>query len=128
MIEERLLTLKEVCDILGISKPIARRWGDSGKIRTIKINRRGHRRFYLSSVNEFLYGKNNNGHEKEEKVEINNVVDAIKYVLHNHRFKNSAEGMSEAADIIEIQYGYKKTEVISNIREMLTNGTLKHGN
>lgn len=122
-IEERLLTIGEVSKFLGIHRDTARRWAKQGKLKAITINDRGTLRFFLSSINEFVYG--NKGDDKEEeKVEIKTIEDAVRYTLHNNMFKDDANGLSAAAYLIEEKYGFEYSEVIEKIMDMMDNGVI----
>ena len=52
--KDKLLTLKQVADMLGVNKETLRRWDNNGTFPAVKINARGHRRYLQSSVNSYL--------------------------------------------------------------------------
>lgn len=49
-----LLTLREVADLLRVAPLTIRRWDRSGKIKVIRINSRGDRRFRKEDILELL--------------------------------------------------------------------------
>ncbi len=49
-----LLTLGQTAKILNVHGNTLRRWSDNGKIRTIRINSRGDRRFRMEDINHYL--------------------------------------------------------------------------
>jgi excisionase family DNA binding protein len=51
---DKLLTVKEVCEILHVHPNTLRRWSDSGRIKSLRITHRGDRRFRYSEVESFL--------------------------------------------------------------------------
>lgn len=51
---ERLLTITEVCLMLGVSKQTIRRWTRDGRLSCIRINDRGDRRFRQDEIQGFL--------------------------------------------------------------------------
>ena len=54
MTQERLLKMKEVCNILAVSPITLRRWDNSGKLPAVRINKQGDRRWKESTVNDFV--------------------------------------------------------------------------
>ena len=118
MFEERLLNVNEVSHRLGICKTTARRWADSGKLRTKIISDRGDRRYYLSSVLE-LMGLRDSKHRDEEKVEIKTIEDGIIYLINTFRFKPNPQGLMNVANTVEENYGFKNSEIRKKIHEML---------
>ena len=117
MFEERLLSAKEVCEKIGICKTTARRWADSGKLKTKIITNRGDRRYYLSSVLE-LMGLRDSEHKDESKVEIRTIDDALRYTIDNYIFKDSPQGMMKVVDMIVDSYGFDRNEVLNKLTEM----------
>ena len=53
----RLLTLREVADLLHAHPNSIRRWSDAGLLPVVRIGRRGDRRFRISDVEGFLEGR-----------------------------------------------------------------------
>ena len=53
----RLLTLREVADLLHAHPNSIRRWSDAGLLPVVRIGRRGDRRFRISDLEEFLEGR-----------------------------------------------------------------------
>lgn len=51
---DKMLTVKEVADLLNIHPNTLRRWSEQGRIVTYKINSRGDRRFKRSDIEKFL--------------------------------------------------------------------------
>ena len=56
-VPERLLTLKEVSDMLRVHPNSIRRWSDTGLLRAVRIGERGDRRFRLRDVERFMEGR-----------------------------------------------------------------------
>lgn len=52
--EERLLTLEEAANMLGLNKVTLRRWSNLGKINVVRIGKRQHRRFKLSDIQRIV--------------------------------------------------------------------------
>lgn len=117
MFEERLLSVNEVSHKLGICKTTCKRWANSGKLKTIRIGDRGDRRYYLSSVLE-LMGLTGSKLKDESKVEIRTIDDAIGYTIGKYIFKDSPQGMMNAADMIVDSYRFDRNEVLSKLTEM----------
>jgi excisionase family DNA binding protein len=55
-VPQRLLTLKEVSDMLRVHPNSIRRWSDTGLLPAVRIGERGDRRFRLQDVERFLQG------------------------------------------------------------------------
>ena len=55
-VPQRLLTLKEVSDMLRAHPNSIRRWSDAGLLAVVRIGERGDRRFRLHDVERFLEG------------------------------------------------------------------------
>ncbi len=51
---ETLLSLQEVAGLLHVHSNTLRRWSDSGKIPSIRINTRGDRRYRKQDISLFL--------------------------------------------------------------------------
>ncbi len=56
-VPQRLLTLKEVSDMLRVHPNSIRRWSDAGLLPALRIGERGDRRFRLRDVERFLEGR-----------------------------------------------------------------------
>jgi excisionase family DNA binding protein len=50
----KMLTTKEVADVLGIHPNTVRRWSDLGLLKTVRISCRGDRRFRYDDITSFL--------------------------------------------------------------------------
>ncbi len=55
----RLLTVPEVAEILHVHTNTLRRWSDTGKISSLRINSRGDRRYRPQDIEGFLDSLNN---------------------------------------------------------------------
>ncbi len=51
---EKLLTVREVAEILHVHPSTLRRWSDMGRIKYLRITQRGDRRYRYSEVESFL--------------------------------------------------------------------------
>lgn len=51
---DRMLTPKEVAELLHIHPNTLKRWSDEGRIKAYRINPRGDRRYRLQDVQRFL--------------------------------------------------------------------------
>ncbi len=56
-VPQRLLTLKEVSDMLRVHPNSIRRWSDAGLLPAVRIGERGDRRFRLQDVERFMQGR-----------------------------------------------------------------------
>ena len=56
-VPQRLLTLKEVSEMLRVHPNSIRRWSDAGLLPAVRIGERGDRRFRLRDVERFLEGR-----------------------------------------------------------------------
>jgi excisionase family DNA binding protein len=52
----KLLTIEEAAKYLSVNKETLRRWDRSGKLRAFKINKAGHRRYSLDSLETYVKG------------------------------------------------------------------------
>lgn len=50
----KLLRIKEAAEMLGVNPQTLRRWDESGKLKAIKISKRGDRRYRLEDLEKFL--------------------------------------------------------------------------
>lgn len=57
MNEDKLLTLNETANLLGVSTQTLRRWDKDGKLIAVKINDRGDRRYRLSDIEKIIDNK-----------------------------------------------------------------------
>ncbi len=57
--KESLLRVQDVAQMLHVSPNTLRRWADDGKLKSIRINHRGDRRFRPQDVEIFLEAANN---------------------------------------------------------------------
>ena len=121
MEEERLLTKGEVCHKLGISKWTAVNLAKKGILRTVSISDRGDRRYYLNSVLKFMYGGDDKGEEVNSKVSIKTIEDGIVYVIQTHRFRSNPQGLMDAINIVEKEYGFNRDDIITKAYDMLEN-------
>ena len=55
-VPQRLLTLKEVSDMLRVHPNSIRRWSDAGLLPAVRLGERGDRRFRVRDVERFLEG------------------------------------------------------------------------
>jgi excisionase family DNA binding protein len=51
---DKLLTVREVAEILHVHPNTLRRWSDTGRIKFLRITERGDRRYRFSEVASFL--------------------------------------------------------------------------
>jgi excisionase family DNA binding protein len=51
---EKLLTVKEVAEILHVHPSTLRRWSNTGRIKFLRITQRGDRRYRYSEIESFL--------------------------------------------------------------------------
>ncbi|MCL5257481.1 MAG: helix-turn-helix domain-containing protein [Chloroflexi bacterium] len=58
----RLLTIREVAEILRVHPQTVRRWADAGELKYYQFSSKGRRRFMLQDVMAFL-----NDHVRENK-------------------------------------------------------------
>lgn len=53
-----LLTIKEVSKILGVHPETLRRWDSEGKLKSVRIGERGHRKYSAKEIHK-IYEKGN---------------------------------------------------------------------
>jgi len=53
----KLLTIKQTADILNVHVETLRRWGKSGKLKAIRVNKRGDRRYDPRDIEAILKNK-----------------------------------------------------------------------
>jgi excisionase family DNA binding protein len=51
---DKMLTPREVAELLHVHRNTLRRWSDEGRIVAYRINRRGDRRYRLQDIEHFL--------------------------------------------------------------------------
>lgn len=56
-LDHELLTLREVASYFSVSTMTIKRWGKQGKLKAIRINSRGDRRYLRSEIERILGGK-----------------------------------------------------------------------
>jgi len=52
--EKKLLTIKEVSELLGVHQETLRRWDRQGKLKSIRIGELGHRRYMKEDIESIL--------------------------------------------------------------------------
>ena len=62
---EKLLTLKETSEILGVAKITLRRWDDSGKLKALRTVGNA-RRYSEEDINNFIENMKRNEQEKND--------------------------------------------------------------
>jgi len=50
----KLLTIRQAAEILNVHVETLRRWDKSGKLKAIKVNERGDRRYHPKDIKEML--------------------------------------------------------------------------
>lgn len=53
----KLLTIRQVAEILNVHTETLRRWDKSGKLKAIRVNERGDRRYDLNDIGAILKNK-----------------------------------------------------------------------
>lgn len=53
----KLLTIKQASEVLNVHVETLRRWGKSGKLKAIRVNKRGDRRYDPKDIEEILKNK-----------------------------------------------------------------------
>jgi len=53
----KLLTIKQASEILNVHAETLRRWGKSGKLKAIRVNKRGDRRYDPRDIEKILKNK-----------------------------------------------------------------------
>jgi excisionase family DNA binding protein len=51
---ERLLGIREVAELFGVDISTVRRWEEAGHLRSIRVGKRGHRRFRQQDIQLLL--------------------------------------------------------------------------
>ena len=52
--DKKILTIKEVSEIIGVHQQTLRRWDEDGKLKAIRIGKMGHRKYRKSDVDKLL--------------------------------------------------------------------------
>ena len=51
---DRLLGIREVADLFGVDISTVRRWDDAGHLSSVRVGKRGHRRFRQEDIRRLL--------------------------------------------------------------------------
>ncbi len=54
----KLLNIRQAAEVLNVHVETLRRWDKSGKLKAIKVNERGDRRYDPKSIDQFIKTKN----------------------------------------------------------------------
>jgi len=54
----KLITIRQAAEILSVHVETLRRWDKSGKLKAVKINSRGDRRYEKQEIENFIKNKN----------------------------------------------------------------------
>ena len=57
---EPLLGIREVAGLFGVDISTIRRWEQAGYLRSVRIGRRGHRRYHAADIQELLESRAEN--------------------------------------------------------------------
>jgi putative resolvase len=101
-----LLTIKETADYLNVSQDTLRKWDRSGKLKPLKTAG-GHRRYDISSLNEFI------GLEKKQEVSGKTEVCATYARVSSHEQKQKGDLDRQSQRLSE--YCAKKNLMVSYI-------------
>ena len=101
-----LLTIKETADYLNVSQDTLRKWDRSGKLKPLKTAG-GHRRYDISSLNEFI------GLEKKQEVSVKTEVCATYARVSSHEQKQKGDLDRQSQRLSE--YCAKKNLMVSYI-------------
>lgn len=101
-----LLTIKETADYLNVSQDTLRKWDRSGKLKPLKTAG-GHRRYDISSLNEFI------GLEKKQEVSDKTEVCATYARVSSHEQKQKGDLDRQSQRLSE--YCAKKNLMVSYI-------------
>jgi excisionase family DNA binding protein len=52
--EIKLVTIQEAADMLGVHPETLRRWDNDGKLKSVRVSERGHRRYSLETIRAFV--------------------------------------------------------------------------
>ena len=107
MTEDKLLSVKEVCRILGISESTLRRWEREGKIKVIRTPG-GKRRIPESEVKKLLG-------EKEEKLRTMKIRCVIYARVSGNSQKDDLERQIEALKKYALERNYEVIDIITDI-------------
>ncbi len=56
---KKLLTINEVAELFGVHPETLRRWDNEGKLKAIRIGKRGHRKYLYEDIQKKLTPLNN---------------------------------------------------------------------
>lgn len=59
--EETLLTARQIAELLQVHVTTVRRWSNNVGLKSYRMGNRGHRRYRMKDVEEFLSTENTNG-------------------------------------------------------------------
>jgi excisionase family DNA binding protein len=64
---EPLLGIREVAGLFGVDISTIRRWEQAGYLRSVRIGRRGHRRYHAEDIQELLESRAENQEQAETR-------------------------------------------------------------
>ena len=64
---EPLLGIREVAGLFGVDISTIRRWEQAGYLRSVRIGRRGHRRYHAEDIQELLERRAENQEQAETR-------------------------------------------------------------
>lgn len=108
---DRLLTLSEATEMLGVHENTVRRWGDDGTLRMVRTPG-GHRRFPLSGVEEMLRGPKTP--LEDETTEIR-VAVYCRVSSHDQKQKGDLERQVGRVTTHCINKGYNLTALLEDV-------------
>lgn len=50
----KLITIREAAEMLGVHLETLRRWDNEGKLKSVRVGDKGHRKYRLSSIEQVL--------------------------------------------------------------------------
>jgi len=121
---EKLLNIKEVCNLLNISKKTLQRWDKEGKLKAVRTLG-GHRRYREKDINK-LFGENN----QQEDNRINVIYARVSTVNQKNNLENQIKMLKEYCirqgikiDLIYKDIGgglnYKRPEFLRMIKRVI---------
>jgi len=54
----KLIKIKDVAELLGVTKTTLRRWDKEGKLKAIRIGQRGHRKYPKTEIERIIMSNN----------------------------------------------------------------------
>ncbi|NBQ99660.1 MAG: IS607 family transposase [Actinobacteria bacterium] len=108
---DRLLTLSEATEMLGVHENTVRRWGDEGTLRMVRTSG-GHRRFPLSGVEEMLGGPRTP--PEDESTEVRAAV-YCRVSSHDQKQKGDLERQVGRVTTHCVIQGYKMIAVLEDV-------------